>query len=1003
MVEIILQKKFHMRKKTQQIILFTTLGLMSTSNMNAQHRPKDTLKTKAIDEVVVTALGIKRQDKSLGYVAEKVAAEEFEKSQNNNWAQALEGKVAGLKIQTSGAGPLGSSNITLRGSISMNPANNRALIVLDGVPLGGTDTGTGTSAYGAGTGGDLPVDFGNNFNSINPDDIESVTVLKGATASALYGERGSAGAIMITTKSGKSKKAKVQVTFNSNSSFDTVLKWPDWQYEYGQGTLQKNSAGQFYYSYGASPDGVNTGSTSSAFGPKFQGQYYFQYDPTVEGQSLERKLWRPYKNNIKDFWQTGTTYSNTLGIEASNEKTAFRTSLAYVKNNWMMPNTGFDRFNYALSVDHKLNEKLRIAAKFSFVNTKSDNLPATGYNNQSISYFMIFQNPNVDLAWYRPIWKSGQYNLDQIHPFSSYIDNPYLIAYEMLNGINKKFLTGNITATYSFNPNFEVMLRSGLELTDEKRTTKRPYSSANYLQGYYREQYISNSEYNTDLLFTFRKETGKIGITTSVGANIRYNEYVMNDYRAIGLRTPGVYELTNAIALNTRYPKPFDKETNSLYALANFSYDNLFFIDVTARNDWSSTLRKENRSYFYPSVGTSLILSDLFGWQSNNFNYWKIRGSWSRVGIGGQPYTLTQVYKASDFVGGAEVISDFMNPDLRPEMNTNIEAGMDFAILKNKITYNVTVYQNNTKDQIVSIPALIETGYSKRWINAGEIRNRGIEMTLNAFAVKKKNFSWNISANWSLNRNEILSLPDEFHGEPYTMSSVGGVVFYNAVVGGSLGDIYGYKLQRSPDGQVIYGSDGLTAKPTTVEKVGNAFAKWRAGLQNMFRYKNFSLSLSFDGQYGGMAYSQSHHKMSEQGKLTNTLPGRDNPNGTIVGQGVVRNTDGSFSPNTKAVALHTYYGDYYRRANVETNSFDTSFIKLREANIAFQFPQEVVNNLKMTELSVSLFGRNLWMWTKFPLFDPEAATLDDSTITPGIEMGQLPTARTVGIQINAKF
>lgn len=992
-----------MQKRTHSIIYLIALGFAVGVPLQAQTKQikKDTV--KSIDEVVVTALGIKRQDKSLGYVAEKVGSDEFQKTQNNNWAQALEGKVAGLKIQTAGAGPLASAKITLRGSISMNLDNNAALIVVDGVPLGGTNTGTGNAAYGAGTGGDLPVDFGNNFNSINPDDIESVTVLKGASASALYGSRGANGAIMITTKSGKSKTGKVGVTFNSSTSFDTVLKWPDWQYEYGQGTLAKNSAGQFYYSYGASPDGVNTGSTSSAFGPKFNGQYFFQYDPTVEGQSLTRQLWRPYKNNIKDFWEVGSTYSNTLGIESSTEKTAFRSSLSYVKNNWMMPNTGFDRFNYALSFDHKLSSRLRVLAKFAYNYTKSDNLPATGYNNQSISYFMIFQNPNVDLAWYKPIWKKDKYKIDQIHPFSSYIDNPYLIAYEMLNGLDKKFLTGNITATYNFNRKFEIMLRSGIEITNEERTTKRPYSSANYLQGYYREQYIKNTEFNTDLLFTFKNNYGKVNISASAGGNIRANEYILNDYIATGLKVPDLYQLTNAISLNSRIAQPKDKETNSLYGLATFSYDNLWFVDVTARNDWSSTLPEENRSYFYPSVSTSVILSDILKIESNKFNFWKLRASWSQVGNDTDPYSLVQFYNASNFTGSAEIFSNYQNPNLKPEMNSNIEAGMDFAFFKNRLTYNVTVYQNNTKDQIIDVPSLIETGYSTRTINAGEVRNRGIEMTLNAFPIKNPNFSWNLSANWSLNKNKILSLPAEFMGEPYTMASVGGVVFFNAVVGGSLGDMYGYKLQYAPDGQVIYGSDGLTAKSTEIEYIGNAYAKWRAGLQNTFKYKNFSVSFSIDGQYGGTAYSQSHHKMSEQGKLTHTLMGRDDPNGTIIGQGVVQNADGSFSPNTKPVSLTSYYGDYYRRANVETNSFDASYIKLREANITYYFPKPMVQALKMTDLSIALFGRNLWMWTDFPLFDPEAATLNDASITPGIEMGQLPTARTVGIQLNAKF
>lgn len=990
-----------MRKETQKLLLLSVLGLVSLDMSAQQQVKKDTVKN--IEEVVVTALGIKRQDRSLGYVAETIKSEEILKTQNNNWSQALEGKVAGLKIQTAGAGPLGSSLIKLRGDISMNADQNNALIVVDGVPLNNNTTGTGFSAYGAGSKADLPIDYGNGINTINPDDIESITILKGSTASALYGSRGAGGAVMITTKSGKSKNGKVQVSLNSYSSYDTVLRWPDYQYEYGQGTMQKNTAGNYYYSYQASEDGVNTGSTSSAFGPKFNGQYYFQYDPATEGQSAVRQLWRPYKDNIKGFWQTGTTFSNNVSVEASNENTSFRSSLTYLKNEWMMPNTGFDRFNAAFSVDHKLNEKLKIGIKLNYNKTKSDNLPATGYSNQSISYFMIFQNPNVDLSWYAPIWKSGKEQVDQIHPFSSFIDNPYLIAYEMLNGVDKNFITGNVNLNYKITKNFDVMLRSGMELTNELRTQKRPWSSANYLQGMYREQHIRLMDLNNDVLFSYRNKFNDFDFTASVGGNIRYTEYTMNDYLAEGLLKPGLYTMPNGISTIVKFAKPNDKQVNSTYALASLGYKNVAFLDVTARNDWSSTLPQENRSYFYPSVGSSFIISDIFGLTSEKFNYWKLRASWSKVGNDTDPYMLIKYYNNSDFAGSVESPSLYPNPGLRPNMITNIEGGMDFSILKNRISYTITAYQNNSKDQIVRIPTLWETGYSNRVINAGEVRNRGLEMTLNTYPVKNQNFSWSVNANWAMNRNEIISLPQEFNGEPYTMASVGGAVYYNASVGGSLGDMYGYGLMYSPDGQVIFGSDGLTAKPTKMKKIGNAYPKWRAGLQNEFRYKNLTLSFSFDGQYGGMAYSQSHHKMTEQGKLGHTLAGRDNPGGLIIGQGVVQNADGTFSANTKGVLASAYYADYYRRANVETNTFDTSFIKLRDARIAYSFPKTVTQQLKITDLTLALFGRNLWMWTKFPLFDPEAATLNDNQITPGVEMGQLPTARTVGIQLNVKF
>lgn len=992
-----------MRKTTQKIVTLSLLGLLSINVAAQQKAKKDSVKT--IDEVVVTALGIKRQDKSLGYVAEKVNSEVFENIQNNNWAQAMEGRVAGLKVQGTNAGPLGSSRITLRGEKSFSLDGNYALIVVDGVPLSNSTTGTGTAAYGAGTGGDLPIDLGNGLNSINPDDIESVTVLKGASAAALYGSRAANGALMITTKSGKTKNGKVNVSFNSSLSFDSVLKWPDYQYEYGQGTLAKNSAGQFFYSYGASADGVSTGGTSSAFGPKFDGQYYFQYDPNVMGQSATRQLWRPYTDNIKGFWQTGTTSSNNVAIESSTDKTKYRASLTYLANEWMMPNTGFDRFNAAFSLDHKLTDKFRISTKFNYANTKSDNLPATGYNNQSISYFMIFQNPNVDLAWYKPIWKPGQVEVDQIHPFSSFIDNPYLIAYQMLNGVKKKMITGNITANYDFNKNFGVMMRSGIEMLDEMRTTKRPYSSANYLKGFYREQYIRNNEFNNDLLFTFKKDFNKFNISANAGGSVRYNEYVSNDYRAEGLKVAGDYSLNNAISLITKVPRPNDQQMNSVYGLLSTNYDNKIFVDITGRNDWSTTLSKENRSFFYPSVSTSFILSDIFKLSSSKFNYWKLRASWAKVGIAGLPYQLDKYYTPSDFIGSVITPDMYPNPNLESEKNTNIETGMDFAFFKNRLNYNLTFYQNDTENQIIPVTVPIESGYSSRIINAGKARNRGVEMSLSVIPVKSQNFSWNVSANWSLNRNKILSLPDEYAGQSgYTISTVAGVLYYNAVIGGSLGDLYGFKLVRNANGEVVYdATTGLPARPDKIEKVGNAFPKWRAGLQNDFKIKNFTISFSFDGQYGGMAYSQTHHKMSEQGKLQHTLMGRDNPSGTIVGQGVVLNADGTYSPNTKAVGLAAYYGDYYRRANIETNTFDTSFVKLRDARIAYTFSKNVIAPLKLTELTLAIFGKNLWMWTEFPMFDPEVASLNDSTITPGAEIGQLPSARTVGFQVNLKF
>ena len=990
-----------MKRKLQTIITLVLTGTVAVE-MAAQSR-LDTIKERKIDEVVVTALGIKREQKALGFSAKKVDEETFEKAQYNNWATAMEGKVAGLKVLTASAGPLETARIKLRGETSMSASDNFALIVIDGIPVDQTLTkGTGSAAYGAGAGGDLPVDYGNILNAINPEDIESVTVLKGASAAALYGERGANGAIMITTKSGKGKNGRLIVGYNSNSSFESVLKWPDWQYEYGQGTQTRDKSGRYYYSYRASEDGVNTGSTSSAFGPRFEGQYYFQYDPEVEGQSPERRLWKPYKDNVKGFFNVGTTFSNSISLEAGWRKFNFRTNLNYTDNDWIVPNTGFERFTANNSFGFNFN-KLKATAKFIFSNTHSDNLLATGYNNQSLNYFMIFQNPNIDLAWYRPIWKKGKYQEDQIHPFSSFIDNPYMIAYEMTNAINKNNMLGGITLNYQFNNNFEIMLRSGAEYTVEDRAQKRPWSSANYREGYYSEQHINDRVFNNDLLLSYNREFKNLNFKISAGGSMRDTRSETERTNAVGLIEPGIYTFENAKALQVKPTKPYNYKVNSMYGLINLEYLKAIFLDITARNDWTSTLPRKNWSFFYPSVSTSVILSDLM--DLNKVDLLKLRASYARSGFGTSPYRLTKYYSPSDYEDSYTMDALLFNADLKPKINTNLEAGLDVAVLKNRLNFNFTFYNNYTENEVFGIPVLVESGYSRKLINSGKVRNRGVEMELSGFPFKSKAFTWRIAANWSANKNKVISIPDEFKDEPlgYNYSSVGGAVYFNAVVGGSLGDMYGYNLVRDPQGNVVWGSDGLTAKSTQMAKIGNAFPLWKAGIENSFQIKNVRIQFSFDGQYKGIVYSQTHHKMTEQGKLAHTLKYRDSQDGMMVGEGVVQNADGSYSPNSTRILVSKYYSDYYRRANVETNSFDASYIKLRDARIGYVFPKTITESMKLREMSISLYGKNLWMWTKFPIFDPEAATLDDSDITPGVDIGALPSTRTVGLNFNVKF
>jgi len=954
-----------------------------------------------LNEVVVTALGIKKQEKALGYAAQTLKEGDVLDARSNNWVSSLSGKVAGLNLYSAGSGPGGSVRVSLRGDASMNPDGNNALIVLDGVPMngGGTSSGVG-NAYGAGSGSDVPVDFGNGISDINPDDIESITVLKGPGATALYGSRAANGALLITTKSGARKDKGIGVSFNSNVSMNTVLRWPDYQYEYGQGTGRAlNTAGEKYYSYGTSADGGSTSGTSSAFGPRFNGQQYFQYDPNLEGQSATRLPWVAQPNNIKGFWRTGSTITNNISLESGNENGSVRASLTHSKNEWIMPNTGFERMTAALSVSQKISDKLKFVSKVNYTNKTSDNLPATGYNNQSIAYFMIFQNPNVDLSWYKPLWKKGQEQVDQVHPFSSFIDNPYMIAHEMTNAVKSNAFLANMATTYTINSKFNLMLRSGIDLSSEIRKQRRPYSSANYLRGYYKEQNIQDYEINSDFLLSYKDKIGSdINVTASAGGNAMSANYNRTDAAVIGLVIPGVYMLSNGVGTPEVVNVARNKKVNSLYGTASFSYKNKWFVDVTGRNDWSSTLPVQNNSFFYPSINTSLILSDLLKLPAS-VSFAKFRISAAQVGNDTDPYKTSKYYGTSPFPGSGSVPTLLHNVDFKPEISTNYEAGLDIRLFKSRLNLDLTVYNNTTRNQILEVPMDPTTGYARAVLNAGSVRNQGVEVVLTGNIIKKKNFSWNTTLTWAKNQNRVMELAEGMEGKQDI--GYGGNATIQARVGGTTGDIYGFGFLRSPDGQIVYNATGLPARPQEIQYIGSAYADWKGGLRNEFTFNNFRFSFLIDGQLGGMIYSQSHHKMMEQGKLKSSLVGREE--NFIIGAGVVQNPDKSYSNNTTKVLPVDYYGDYYRRANVESNSFDASYLKLREARLEYNFPKSILGKSLFKQLSIALYGRDLLMISSFPIFDPETAALNGSTILPGIEMGQLPSSRTFGINITVKF
>ena len=956
-----------------------------------------------LEGVVVTALGIKREEKGLGYSTQTVTEKMMSDATPTNRASALVGKGAGANILSTSSGPISSARITLRGDASLNIDGNNALIVLDGVPLNSQMTGDGSNSYGAGGGGDVPVDYGNGIADINPNDIASIQVLKGATAAALYGSRAANGVMLVTTKSGVNKKKKyLGVTFNSNSSFDRVLHWPEFQEEYGQGDLKTNASGKLYYSYGDSEDGAASGNVALSFGPKLDGSLYYQYDPETQQMGTVRTPWVK-RNHRKAFWQTGYTLVNSIAIDGSSEKSAVRLSLTYTKNEWIMPNTGFNRIAVSGSFQNQVTDKLRVSAKVNYVKRQSDNLPATGYNNSSIPYFMILTNPSVDVRWYQQRWVKGKEGREILRPFSPWLDNPYVIAYECLNPMEKHGVVATGSIIYEFSPKWELMIRSGIDLSFDTREMIRPYGLKNFPKGYYQQQDVFSYENNTDVLLTYRNQlSNSFNLSVSVGANRMDNKYKMQQAYVKDLITPGVYKLSNGVAAPITTFTERNKRVNSVYGTATLSYANKIFLDVTGRNDWSSTLPSGNNSFFYPSVSTSFILSDLLR-LPEQISFAKLRASWAQVGNDTDPYKTAKYYNTSAFPGSASVSSTLYNARFKPEISNSIEVGLDWRMFKQRFGLDLAFYNNITRNQILDVPMDQTTGYTKATMNSGKVRNRGIELQLDGTPVKTKNFTWNSTFTWAKNYNKVLSLAAGLT-DGQTIAYTGGTnCALIAKVGGSIGDIYGYKLKRAPDGQVVW-KDGITARTTEFEYVGNAYPAWKAGFSNEFSYKNFRVSILFDGQWGGIVYSQTHHKMTEHGTLKHTLKYRENPNFEVVGEGVMLDERGQYVPNNVPISVSKYYADYWRRANVETNSFDASFLKLREARIEYTIPSAGLNKIGIERLTLALYGRNLAMWTKdFPVYDPEVATLNNGTIVPGSEMGQLPSTRTMGFNLTLKF
>ncbi|SHM70316.1 TonB-linked outer membrane protein, SusC/RagA family [Cyclobacterium lianum] len=971
--------------------------------------------SEELNEVVVTALGVERETKALGYSVQAVEGDRFTEARETNVLNSLSGRVAGVQITNSSSGIGGSSRVTIRGESSLNINANQPLFVVDGVPISNNIVGSSGS-------GNQEVDYGNPAGEINPDDIASMSILKGPAAAALYGSRAANGAILITTKSGKNKKG-LGITINSNTTFDSPLVLPDWQDRYGQGN---NGLFSFVNGAGAGiADGVD-----ESWGPEMdQGTTIPQFDSprnvagfrggdlnAPEGSTITPTPWVSRPNNINDFFQTGVTLSNNVSIASGNEKSNFRFSWTNLDQKGTIPNTDLKRNTLAFNGSSQITDRLSITTAINYQKTNSGNRPSISYGTESLMYLWIWYGRQINTASLRDYWMPGLEGRQQFNYNYNYHDNPYFNVFENTNGQSKDRIFGNVVANYKIMDKLNLMVRTGLDLYNDLRDRKRAFSTMRFPLGSYREDAVFFSERNTDFLLTYSETDNlKWSYSLSLGGNQMVQENRFTRTMAPQLLIPGIYNFTNtAVNLQVEHMVS-EKRINSLYGFGQIGYNNILFLDITGRNDWSSTLPIANNSYFYPSVTMSGVISDMLTLPAA-ISFFKVRAAYAEVGNDTNPYSLTNVFNPVAAWGSIQSKTEsnrLANAELKPERTGSFEVGTDLRLLKGRLGLDFTYYDNRTRNQIIPIELDIATGYASRIINAGEIQNNGIELVLTGSPIQNvTGLNWNVSANFTRNRSKVLELTDDL--DTYSMVGRNGATI-QARIGERMGNIYGRGFARVTDanspyfGQIIHNTSGTPLTATELVLQGNYNPDWMLGIQNNFNYKRLTFGFLFDIRYGGIVVSRTKTIGSTSGQLEETLLGRENGydlsqegNG-IISPGVIQTADGSYVPNEMKISSRDWHNRYYERSNVEAAKYDASFVKLREITLGYNLPGAAISKLPFREARLSLVARNLALWTENPHFDPETMSMSGGTLIPGVEDMSFPSTRSVGFNLNLKF
>ena len=976
-------------------LVFSFIGL-SSQEVVVGNRTIVDVQMKAdvrqLGEVVVTAVGITREKRQIGYAVNNVDGAELIKARDPNLLNSLAGKVAGVTI-TQQSGTLGgSTRIQIRGTNSLNNnGNNGPLFIVDGIPIS-------NSAY-AGTRNDIingGVDVGNRASDINPDDVESMNILRGAAATALYGSRAINGAVIITTKRGKSGK-KASITVNSSVRLDNVLKLPEFQNEYAQGNF-----------------GVYNLNNTNGWGPKISEVQDREFTD-FKGASVRLKA---YPDNVKHFYETGQTLINSLAFATADDKSDIRVGYTNLNQTGTVPNSELKRNTIALNLGTTFANKFSVRGSVNYVRTTSKGKPAQGSNNPNIIYINNIPR-TVDINDLRNNVIDTLGNAIALNGNRT-SSNPYwLTNYNTFtNQVERIF--GNVTVGYDPTPWLNLTARAGTDFFTENRRTITKKGTINKLLGEFTTEEIYNREINTDFIATVTHDiSSRISFKGLVGFNV--NQRDVRRFRNVAqqLNIDELYTFSNAA---TNQPTNFTSQRRlyGAYADLGVGYNNYLFVNVTGRNDWSSTLPTANQSYFYPSISTSFVFTDFLkevGVNVDNvLSLGKLRANYAQVGGDTDPYQLNFTYTplANTFgqyglnllfplngvlaFGATDVIPP---ANLKPQRQNSYELGTELRFFGSRLGLDFTYYKNNTTDQIVQITVPQSTGYASKLINAGEISNRGFEVVLSSTPVKlSSGFSWDIAVNFAKNVQELVSLAPDL--KQYDLTSGFSGLIIRGEPGKPFGLYGGGWLRDSLSGEVIINPNTGLRQTTNNVRLGNIYPDWTMGINNTFTFKGITLSALVDIRQGGVIYSNTVQSIRGAGLAKETLIHRD---GVFIDKGVIVNKDGSTSPNNVPVeSMQQFWANYTASANSEGSTFDASFIKLREVRISFAIPRRLIDRTPFGNIEIGVEGRNLWIIKdNVPHVDPEANFFGNSLTGQGVEFQSVPSTRTIGGNLRFTF